>query len=127
MNDLIALCDWLENKAEDLMKNAIARRESERVMRGLTRKELVEAKRMAEQMVGRKLPGAIASVSDNKRNADIQIRIAEKYEAESRQLSAWADSLRKLLGEAQPNVGATKHMPNGVINRRCGTSLLGTS
>ena len=94
MSDAMSkLREWLEEEAEELMKQAMGRRgyaECEEI--SSTDKKI--AHKIAEQMTGRKLPHTTAA--EDRRNASIQRKIAEKCECESRQLSQWADMLRQL-------------------------------
>lgn len=88
------LCRWLEDEAEDRMKQAISRSEMAKSARGATAKELRAAKMLAEEMAGHPLRGVSTDPADADRESDIQDRIAAKLEKEARLLSKWADLLR---------------------------------
>ena len=67
-------------------------------MRDASEGDLKKSKRMAEKMAGRKLNMVSVSVADNEQQVAIQDRIANKLEAEARQLSAWAELLKRQKG-----------------------------
>ena len=99
MSELKEIADWLQNQADERMKQAIGRRDGAKMMANATAEDLRSAKALAEKMSGHKLPGVSTDVESSKRDATIQDRIAEKLDAEARQLSAWADYL---LGSNAP-------------------------
>lgn len=100
LTKLKEISDWLQNEAEERMKQVMGREEMARSMRGATAKELREAKITAEKMSGHKLHGVSATVEDAQRSAGIDERIAAKLDTEARQLSAWADYLLSGSGAA---------------------------
>jgi hypothetical protein len=65
----------------------------------MTAADLREAKKIAEQMAGHKLDLVSTKPKDNIAYCDMQDRIAEKLETESRQLSAYADFLRTIQSD----------------------------
>jgi hypothetical protein len=87
------IADWLQNEAEERMKQAMSREEMARAMRAATPQELRAAKMTAEKMSGKKLNGVSATVEAAQKSAGIDERIAAKLDAEARKLSAWADYL----------------------------------
>lgn len=88
------LAEYLQNKAEQLMKQVVARREAAACLTGASLSDLKAAKRIAEQMSGRKHPPI--SMKKNARDAGIQNSIATKLEAESLCLNGWAEMIRGL-------------------------------
>jgi hypothetical protein len=109
MNDLV---DWLDEEAETVMKQAIARRGTADVMRGATAKELRDAKKMAEQMAGRPLNLASDTVKQAREDARMYDSISAKLEKKARQLSAWADTLRAIQPQAESD------QPSGEVAAR---------
>lgn len=90
---LKSLIDYLLNESEAKFAQAHSRR-PKASERNMTAKELRDAKRMAEQMTGRKLDLVSTSVADNIAHCDMQDRIADKLEKEARQLDTWAKLLQ---------------------------------
>lgn len=93
MADFESLRDWLRNEANELLKQAKGRRDMQANGQNATQADLDAGHRLAEKMMGRKLPRT--SVEKSKQDAAVQGRIADKLEAEASQLSVWADSLPK--------------------------------
>jgi len=93
-DELKNLAAWLVNKSEDLMKQAMARRGNSECMSKATLQELKEAKKLAERMSGRKMRPV--NMEENRRDVEIQNKIAEKLETESFCLSLWAETIGKL-------------------------------
>lgn len=91
--DLLDLASWLEIESEELMKEAMGREGYAKCDENLLSEgDERKAHKIAEQMAGRKLPHQ--SAEELRRNASIQRKIAAKCEAEAKQLSRWADTVR---------------------------------
>ena len=90
------IADWLQNEAEERMKQALGRKDGADCMRNASKSELKAGKRLAENMSGYKLRGVTTDVESNKQHVATQDRIAAKLESQARQLSAWADYLISL-------------------------------
>jgi len=99
MRELRKLCEWLNNEAEELAKQAIARENYAKCDETtLLKEDERRTHRMAEQMMGRKIPRSTSA--ELRRDAHIQRKIADKCDMESKQLSRWSDLVLSLAKEA---------------------------
>lgn len=93
-----AIIVYLRNCSAELRKNADARRDSAKCMGEATAEDLQAAQGIAEKMANRKLPRS--TVKAARQSAEIDGRIAAKYEAEATQLEQWTAQLEAAsLGE----------------------------
>jgi len=96
---LLSLVEWLRKQSEEAKQHAKSRREDAEANRKATPEEHRAAKKMAEQMSGRKLTGVKIDKKSIAEHIRIQERIADKLESEARQLDAWADAVERMKQE----------------------------
>lgn len=97
----MAINAYLLHRAAELRKNAAARRDAAKCMDDVaTAEDLLAAHGIAEKMANRKLPRS--TVKNVRQSAEIDERIAAKYEAEAMQLEQWATSVE---GASHPGKG----------------------
>lgn len=101
--ELEKLREWLLGRAEQLNAQAEGRKQMAASSRcEVSPKDRRIAHKLAEQMMGRRLPKTTAA--EEKRSAEIDEKIAAKYEDEARQLTEWA----ALLASRQSDRPATE-------------------
>jgi hypothetical protein len=88
---------WLRSEANKREQAAKSRRECASTMRDATPDSLAEGRRLAESMIGRKLPKT--TPEEARKAAELDERIASKVEAESIQLTQFADAIAELRAE----------------------------
>jgi len=94
MNERLKLDTWLRARANQLIARANSRRSYAEAGNNLTPDDMKAAHRIAEQMMGRKLPCQTAA--QRKKSAEMEQHIASKLEAEAAMLNEFADEFTRI-------------------------------
>jgi hypothetical protein len=92
MDTAIELEEWLRKEAGERIKKSESRRYYARTSENLSEEDRKIAHTLAEQMMGRKLPKT--SRAQEKKNAQMEERIASKLDREAATLLRFADFVR---------------------------------
>lgn len=94
---------WLRKGATDRTRQAESRRDYARSSVGLSGVDRREAHRLAEQMMGRKLP--TTTRDQDRASAKCEERIAVKLDLEAAMLTRFADFISSLSQNEPPHAG----------------------
>lgn len=90
---------WLGGQIEKLNQDSLYRRGNAESMRHSTAEDLREGHRIAEKMAGRKLRRT--TLEEERKNATIEDRIADKIESQISQLQGFMEALNAVLPTPQ--------------------------